>query len=84
MITKVIDGFNEIPTDILADIIHEYDLEYDNIVHEIELECESEGYPSRGSNFELRLDQYDVYFKDLWIRLCAEHGYIFRSKNDDI
>ena len=81
---KVINGFNEIPTDVLADIIHEYDREYDDIVYQIELECESEGYPSRGSNFELRLGQYDGYFADLWIRLCSEHGYVFRSKNDDI
>lgn len=81
---KVISGFNEIPIDVLADIIHEYDLEYDDIVYQIELECESEGYSSRSSNFELRLDQYDGYFKDLWIRLCSEHGYIFRSQDDDI
>lgn len=77
---KIVNSFSEIPTDVLADVIHEYDLEYDNIVNDIELECESEGYPSRGSNFELRLDSYDRYFADLWIRLCAEHGYVFRSR----
>lgn len=81
---KIINGFHEIPADVLADIIHEYDTIYDDIVHEIELECESEGYPSRGSNFELRLDEYDYYFKDLWLSLCAKYGYTFRSQDDCI
>lgn len=81
---KIIDNFCEIPVDVVADIIHEYDCEYDDIVREIELECESEGCPSRGSNFEIRLDSYDGYFADLWISLIAKHGYIFRSQDDDI
>lgn len=81
---KIIDSFKDIPTDVLADIIHEYDCIYDDIVHEIELECDAEGYPSRGSNFELRLDSYDRYFADLWISLCAKYGYIFRCSSDGI
>ena len=81
---KIIDNFNEIPADVAADIVHEYDLAYDEVVHEIELECELEGYPSRGSNFELRLDHYDDYFDSLWISLIAKYGYIYRFQNNDI
>lgn len=81
---KIIDSFKEIPADIAADILHEYNTVYDEIVYEIESECEAEGYPSRGSNFELRLSGYDDYFDDLWINLIANHGYIYRSQDDDI
>lgn len=81
---KVISGIHEIPSDVLTDIVYEYDRIYDDIVYEIECECENEGYPSRGSNFELRLDSYDHYFKDLWLRLISEHGYVFVSDCDNI
>lgn len=58
---KIIDSFKEIPADVVADIIHEYDFVYDQVVAE-----------------------YDDYFTDLWISLIANHGYIFRSQDDDI
>lgn len=81
---KIIDNFYEIPSDVAADIVDEYNTVYDEVVREIEAECEAEGYPSRGSNFELRLDNYDDYFDSLWISLIANHGYIYRSQDDNI
>lgn len=81
---KVVYNRGDIPSDVLADIIHEFNLVYDDIVYEISSECEAEGYPSFGSNFEFRLDSYDDYFDELWLRLCADHGYIIVSDDDDI
>lgn len=81
---KIISSFDEVPFNVAADVRHEYDLVYYDLVHEISSECEAEGYPSTGSNFELRLDSYSDYLDDLWIRLLAEHGYIYRHFDDCI
>lgn len=81
---KIINNLKDVPADVVADIIHEYDCAYDDIVYEISSECEAEGYPSMGSNFELRLAEYDDYFSDLWVSLLAKYGYIYRSQDDYI
>lgn len=81
---KVVYNRGDIPFDVLADIIHEFNLIYDDVVWEISQDCIAEDYPQYGSNFELRLAAYDSYFDELWLRLCADHGYIIVSDDDDI
>ena len=81
---KIIDSSCEIPVDVLADVFHEYYLVYADVVCEIEYECELDGCLPRGSVFNHRLSAYDDYFNDLFIRLVAEHGYIYRHLYDCI
>lgn len=37
---------------------------FDDYVRELEEECEREGYPSRGSNFDLRYEQLVKLYHD--------------------
>lgn len=81
---KVVSSISEVPADVVSDVMHQYNLFYDNLVYEISLECEADGYPSMGSDFELRLDSYSDYLDDLFIRLLCERGYIYRHFDDCI
>lgn len=45
---------------------------FDEDVKEIEEECEREGYPSRGSNFELRYDELVKRYHD-YEKYCVDY-----------
>lgn len=45
---------------------------FDGDVHELEEECEREGYPSRGSNFDLRYDDLVKRYHELE-KYCVDY-----------